>query len=376
MKKTLSLILALIATTFLWAYDFQSSDLYYNITSDTTVEVTSKSSSYPYNEGVTFTTATIPETVTYDGITYSVTSIGDRAFCDCSCLISITITDNVTTIGEGAFECCSSLTSVDIPYGVTAIRDWAFFECISLVSATIPNSVISIGNYAFNICYSLSSITIPSSVVIMGFNPFAHCSSLLSIIVDKANTIYDSRENCNAIIETATNTLIAGCENTIIPYGVITIGPGAFSSCKFTSSLAIPNSVTSIGENAFHYCSFLTSIIIPNSVTSIREGAFSYCSSLTSVTCLAMTPPTLGDNVFDECDNPTLFVPCEAFADYQAHEQWGQFTNIQCIASEDTPTDIENTDIQLPTDCQKFLHDGQVYILQDGKTYTITGQKL
>ena len=88
-----------------------------------------------------------------------------------------------------------------------------------------------------------------------------------------------------------------------------------------------------------------------------------------------MTPPALGSSVFSNCKQSTLLVPCESLSNYQAHEQWGQFTNIQCIASEDTPTDIENTDIQLPTDYQKFLHNGQIYILQDGKTYTITGQR-
>ena len=192
MRKLFSLLVALLATTSLWAYDFKSGDLYYNITSSSapyTVEVTYQNpSSFNYS-GLTI--ATIPETVTYNGTTYSVTSIGVTAFYWCSSLTSITI----------------------------------------------------------------------------------------------------------------------------------------------------PNSVTSIGERAFQFCSSLTSITIPNSVTSIGEYAFEDCSSLDTLTCLAMTPPALGEDVFYGCGNPTLFVPCAALSDYQAHEQWGQFTTIECISSEEAETE-------------------------------------
>ena len=388
-------LLALLATTCLWAYDFQSGDLYYNITSDTTVEVTYQYESY--NNYSDLTTATIPETVTYEGTTYSVTSIGEYAFYACHPLTSITIPNSVMSIGDYAFQYCQSLTSINIPNSVTSIGRGAFDACHPLTSITIPNSVTSIGDYAFSGCYSLTSITIPNSVTSIGHSAFSGCSSLTSMVVESGNSTYDSRENCNAIIETASNTLIAGCQNTIIPNNVISIGVQAFCGCSFTS-VTIPNSVTSIGDGAFNWCGSLTSVTIPNSVTSIGEQAFCGCSftsvtipnsvtsigihafaectSLDSVTCLAMTPPALGSSVFSNCKQSTLLVPCESLSNYQAHEQWGQFTNIQCIASEDTPTDIENTDIQLPTDYQKFLHDGQVYILQDGKTYTITGQRL
>ena len=144
----------------------------------------------------------IPETVTYNGITYSVTSIGFGAFSDCSSLTSITIPNSVTSIGQRAFHYCSSLTSI-----------------------TIPNSVTSIGQQAF---YA--------------------CSSLTSIVVERGNAVYDSRNNCNAIIETSTNTLIAGCKNTIIPNSVTSIGDLAFAHLTSLTSITIPNSVTSIGE--------------------------------------------------------------------------------------------------------------------------------
>jgi hypothetical protein len=176
----------------------------------------------------------IPESVTYNGKTYSVTSIYG-----------------------GAFQDCTSLTSVTIPNSVTSIDQYAFYNCTSLTSITIPNSVTSIGGAAF-----------------------CNCSNLTSIIVESGNKVYDSRGNCNAIIETSTNTLIAGCKNTIIPNSVTSIGQYAFSGCTGLASITIPNSVTSIGDYAFYGCSGLTSVTIPNSVTSIGDYAFQNCFGL------------------------------------------------------------------------------------------------
>ena len=303
MKKILSLILALVATTCLWAYDFQSGDLYYNITSSSalyTVEVTYEKYYSDYNYS-SLTTATIPETVNYNGTTYSVTSIGERAFYDCSSLTSITIPNSVTSIGSSAFTNCSSLTSITIPNSVTSIGDDAFYGCSSLTSVTIPNSVTSIGDYAFEYYSSLTSVTIPNSVTSIGGWAFIYCSNLTSIVVESGNSTYDSRENCNAIIETATNTLIVGCQNTIIPNSVTSIGRGAFSGCSSLTSITIPNSVTSIGSSAFTNCSSLASISIPNSVTSIGSSAFWNCSGLTSVT-IGNSVTSIGEEAFYDCD--------------------------------------------------------------------------
>ena len=221
------LFLALLVTTTLWAYDFQSGDLYYNITSSSapyTVEVTSKSSSYPYNNGVTFTSAAIPETVTYNGTTYSVTSIGSRAFYGCSGLTSITIPNSVTSIEYGAFDYCSALTKTNytgdiagwcdikfggyrsnpisyshnlyindqeikdlvIPNTVDSIHNYAFEGCSALTSITIPNSVTSIGDEAFDKCSSLTSITIPESVTSIRYS-FHGCSSLTTVVWNAHN---------------------------------------------------------------------------------------------------------------------------------------------------------------------------------------------
>jgi len=129
----------------------------------------------------------------------------------------------------------------------------------------------------------LTSITIPNSVTSIGEGAFAKCDGLTSIVIAKGNSKYDSRDNCNAIIETETNSLIAGCKNTTIPNSVTEIGDYAFMWCDGLTSITIPNSVTEIGKWAFNGCTGLTSITIPNSVTSIGEWAFSDCDGLKTI---------------------------------------------------------------------------------------------
>ena len=191
-----------------------------------------------------------------------VTKIGSYAFCECSDLTSITIPNSVTSIGFLAFAYCSSPISVTLPESVTSIGNYAFYGCSGLTSVTIPNSVMSIGRAAFYGCSSLTSITIPKSVMSIESGAFGYCYELSSIIVDKGNPIYDSRNDCNAIIETKSNTLIKGCKNTVIPNSVMSIGDGAFSYCSGLTSITIPNSVTSIGDSAFYNCPDFTSIIV------------------------------------------------------------------------------------------------------------------
>ena len=189
-----------------------------------------------------------------------VTSIEDYSFYGHNKLTSIVIPDSVKSIGDYAFYYCSGLASITIGNGVKSIGDSAFYNCSSLTSVTIPNGVTSIGSCVFT-GTSIKSIAIPESVTSIGGNAFYYCRTITSIAVAGGNTVYDSRENCNAIIDTATNTLIAGCRNTFIP-----------------------NGVTNIGDNAFYYCDALTSIVIPNSVTSIGKYAFQYCYKLTEIT--------------------------------------------------------------------------------------------
>lgn len=197
---------------------------------------------------------------------------------------SIEISEGTIGIAGGAFSSQRNLTSVTIPESVVSIGDYAFSYCSGLTSITIPNSVTEIGDCAFSNCSSLTSITIPKSVTKLGDRPFVHCEKLNKIQVDKDNKVYDSRNDCNAIIETASNTLLLGCASTVIPNTVKTIGWYAFSSAP--SYIAVPSSVNSIEENAFEGCSELCSIIIPKSVNYIGESAFFGCSELSSITIL------------------------------------------------------------------------------------------
>ena len=199
-------------------------------------------------------------------------------------LTSLRIPNNVKVIASDAFCGCSGLTSVSLGSSLMIIDAAAFSSCSGLTSITFPRSVTSIGGSAFAYCSGLTSVTIPNSVTIIGEHAFSGCSALTSIVVENGNSHYDSRANCNAIIETESNALILGCQNTIIPNGVTSIGSVAFYGCSGLTSITIPNSVTSIGERAFSGCSALTSATIPNSVTSIGYEAFSGCSALTSVT--------------------------------------------------------------------------------------------
>lgn len=362
-QLSLLLLVFLLPVTAL-AHDFEFDGIYYNIYDfdSKKVSVTYKGSASGYYNEYSGS-VTIPSTFTCNGITFTVTSIGEHAFAGCSGLTSVTISNGVDSICDYAFLDCSSLTSITIPNSVTiigeyafygtawynnqpdgvvyaglvaynykgtmpsgtsiilrdgtiGIADWAFQQFTGLASVTIPNSVITIGDEAFLACSGLTSIDIPNSVTSIGFEVFAQCPALTSISVASGNPIYDSRNNCNAIIETANNKLIAGCMNSVIP-----------------------NTVTRIGNSAFQGCSGLTSITIPISVTSIGNWAFSECSGLTEIYSLALTPPTVYPYTFNGCYRATLYVPKQALNVYKTANYWKNFTNI--IGVDDEPGDVD-----------------------------------
>ena len=216
---------------------------------------------------------TISECVSYEGITFKVTSIGSSAFKDCTSLTSVTIPNSVESIGDNAFNGCTSLTSITIPDSVTTIGNNAFSGCSSLTSVTIPNSVESIGDNAFQNCSSLTSATIGNNVTSIGSSAFKDCTSLTSVTIPNS-------------VESIGDNAFNGCTSLTsitIPDSVTTIGNNAFSGCSSLTSVTIPNSVESIGDNAFQNCSSLTSATIGNNVTSIGSSAFFGCSKLKKI---------------------------------------------------------------------------------------------
>ena len=384
MKKTILLLLQLMLLPMVAsAYDFEVDGVYYNIiNNEASVTYKNFNSSDSYSGAII-----IPETVTNNGVTYSVTSIGGWAFSCCTYLTSVEIPNTIThihnysfaecrnlenieipnsviAIGEQVFYKCYNLTSIKIgssitsigdlsfiycenlenvyiadiaswcninfgdvysnpmiyaqhlfldgteltdltiPSSITSIRDYAFYGCSCLTNVTIPNTVISIGNYAFYSCYGLKSIEIPQSVTTIGNKAFHGCSNLTSIIVSEDNLYYDSRDNCNCIIETSTNHLLKGCHNSFIPNSVISIGESAFSGCSGLKSVNIPNSIISIGESAFSGCSGLKSVNIPTSITSISYSMFYNCTGLTNIN-IPNSVVTIGNSAFYGCKGLT-----------------------------------------------------------------------
>ena len=355
MNKIKSLVLAaigLLCGISVSAEDFEVDGIYYNIMSDSdkTVEVTWKGLNYS-SEDEYSGSVIIPETVTYSGITYNVTSIGYNAFRGCASLISVTIGNNVTdiksnaftsckcltsvkignsvtSIGDSAFSGCSGLTSVVIPNSLTRIWDSAFKSCSGLISVEIGNSVTSIGSSAFQSCSSLTSVVIPNSVSSIGTSAFADCSSLTSVeIGNGVKSIGDQAFRRCSVLTFVT-----------IGNSVTSIGTWAFASCPNLTSIVIPNSVTSIGLYAFQYCSGLTSVVIGKSVTNIGGAAFSNCSGLNSVTSLIPAEKifSLNNTVFVGVDKTkcTLYVPMGAKDTYAARGWKDWFLNIEELSYE------------------------------------------
>ena len=274
--RTILAALLMLCCATLSAHNFEVGGIFYNILSeeDRTVEVTYKGANYNDYSNEYIGEVTIPANVTYNGTTYSVTTIGDDAFSDCDGLTSIEIPNSVTTIGDYAFSVCDGLTSIEIPNSVTTIEYKAFFNCSGLTSVTIGNSVTTIGESAFGFCSNLTSVTIGNSVT--------------------------------------------------------TIGYGAFMFCGNLTSVTTGNSVTTIGEWAFNACFGLTSITIPNSVTTIGDNAFYNCRGLTSITSLIPADKLFipGASAFDVPTSCTLYVPAGAKETYAATDGWNEFTNI------------------------------------------------
>ena len=262
--------------------------IWYNLTPKKVkqAEVTYKDSNY-LTYGAYSGSINIPATVTYEDVTYSVTSIGDYAFYWCKSLTDITIPESVTSIGENAFSSSSKLTAITIPEN---------------------SQLTSIGEYAFRYCSSLTAVHIS--------NIAAWCKIKFSDY--SSNPLYYAH---NIYINGELVTQLT------IPEGVTSIGSLAFYECSGLTAITIPESVTSIGEYAFRYCSSLTAIVLPKNLKNIYTKAFANCSELLDVYCYAKKAPSTSTDAFDGSYPKyiTLHVPASALNAYKSTWPWSSF---------------------------------------------------
>lgn len=310
LPKALMTFLVIFGISNAMAYDFEEDSVYYNIIDDNSVAVTFGDIKY---EGDVI----IPSSVENDGVFYSVTSIGDDAFSDCTSLTSVEFPNSLTSISDYAFNKCTSLTSIDIPISVTSIGEGSFEGCSSLTSVKLPNSLTSISDYAFRWCMSLTSIEIPNSVISIGKGAFYNCASLalvelpdsLTLIADDSFIMCESLTTINLpdSVTRIGDSAFYWCTSLTsveLPKSLTSIGTSAFMYCISLTSVELPNSLNSIGKYAFATCILLTSIDIPDSVISVGESAFQECTSLTSVE-LSNSLTTIGHGAFDGCSSLT-----------------------------------------------------------------------
>lgn len=282
-------------------------------------------------------------------------SIGSSAFYGCESLTSFPLPNSVASIGSNTFTGCSNLKTIVVPSSVITIGSKAFADCTGITSISIGDGVTEIGSKVFSGCYNLRTITLGKSLTSIPKDAFYDCDYLQSVVVASENIKYDSRENCNAIIETASNTLVWGFNCSSIPNGVETIGVSAFYNCRMLSFITIPNSVTTIEKNAFQYCTALTSVNIPDGVSKINENAFDGCnklttayigngvkfidlsaflgcSNLTDIYCYATTPPShvYSTKYWSKIGTVTLHVPTESVNAYNRFP-WELFRTIVAI---------------------------------------------
>ena len=303
-------------------------------------------------------------------------------------LIALEIPGSVESIGYYAFSNNTGLKTVNIPGSVKKIGDFAFYSCTSLTNVTLNEGVELIGTWAF--FYSaITSVSIPRSVKEIGINPFLACYNLVSIQVESGNPYYDSRGNCNAIIETAKNKLITGCKYTVIPEDVSIIGEASFDNVA--EDLVIPNQVTIIGKEAFANSNNLTTLTIGKNVSFIGAKNFVVTSysvfKVKDVYCYAKIPPSLGSDVFEYSSNytsyaprVTLHVPASSIGLYKTADVWKDFKEILPLPDEGISTGLEaidNGELTIDNSLPLYnLHGQRVSHPVKGQIYIQNGRKI
>lgn len=234
----------------------------------------------------------------------------------------------LTTIGDQAFYYCYRLTSVVLPETVTAIGTSAFQYCFYLSSIRLSENLENIASDAFWNCVRLTSIRIPAKVNSIGDTVFGYCTQLTDVSVDPANTVFDSREGCNAIVETSTNTLYQAFVSTRIPSTVTTIGRFAYSYVAGLTELRIPSNVTALAGVSVFSCDDLRSVVLPAELTTIGHQSFDYCDSLKTVKVGMTVPPSITQRTFNSRTYATLYVPTGCREAYLAADYWKEFKQI------------------------------------------------
>lgn len=447
MKKLFTLSLFILCSVMMaQAENVKIGGIYYILDESAKTATVTQSNTGRYLGNIT-----IPAVVKYEGNDYKVTSIGNSAFSYCGDLTSVAIPEGIMDIGSYAFNGCSGLSSFIIPTTVTNISSFAFKDCSGLTTIEIPDNVIKIDGYAFGSCTRLQSVRLPHNAnVQMGGSVFSECSSLKaieipevyttikgfdnctglesvyiprkvtsitkgtfngcinlnSIVVDERNEVYDSRDNCNAIINTSDNSLVVGCKSTIIPNSVVAIASSAFRYCSSLTAIEIPTSVKKIGDSAFSGCSGLTTIRIPNSVTNLGPQAFSSCSGLVTlhigsgissvdnntfsacnglmdVYCYNIEAPKapfvnnkryiFGDKIYSQA---TLHVPAVSIDSYKTIEPWSYFQKFAELTEEEMATDIHAARINESMASSFITLDGKLHSSPQKGINIIGGKKV
>ncbi len=252
--------------------------------------------------------------ITGDGAMYDYVYEDKRAKWDKELVKTVCIEGAVTNIGDHAFDECSNMTDIKMPNTITKIGSIAFSSCYALTDMSLPNTVTTLGSWAYSHCRSLTKVYIPKSLTDIGNLALIGCENVTSMEVEQGNPVFDSRDNCNAIIRSATNTLVAGCQTTVIPNTVTSIGRSAFYDCANLTNITIPTSVTTIEEAAFYRCRKLREVEIPDMVTTIGEAAFTLCQGLVSVK-IPDNVVSLGKEAFEYCHDIKTLVLGSSLAD-------------------------------------------------------------
>ena len=295
-------ILALMSGSA-WAYDFTVAGIYYNITDPDNhyVEVT-------YESNITYNTYSgdivIPETVTYNATVYTVTSIGNLAFNNCTDLTSVNLTNiTLSSIGEYAFSGCTQLQNVLVHNQFGSIGFCAFMGCTGLQTINVGGGTI--GSFAFDGCSGATVLTIGSNVSSIGDNAFRNCSSL--------STVYFNATNC-----TSASGLWGGCSalRTVHISDNVTRLPGSifYNTDITTVNIDVNSQLEVIGGSAFYWCDNLTSITLPNSLTTIGETAFMYCHDLKELV-LSENVRSIERDAFKGAENLTVSAPAGSYAE-------------------------------------------------------------